>query len=179
MATRTLFLLRHGHYDTESGGRLTPVGREQARVAARYLAAYPFDVVWSSTLVRAKETAAIVADRLGHPPVRHVGLLREGMYTEIDGFDVTAEERRVDRARGDAAYRRFFRTSRAERRELLVCHGNLIRYLTCRALRTPVAKWVRMTTNHCGLTRVVVRDTGAVRVVSYNETAHLPTRLVT
>jgi hypothetical protein len=49
----------------------------------------------------------------------------------------------------------------------------------CRALHTPVSKWLRMTTSHCGLTRVIVRDTGAVRVVSYNETSHLPAKLVT
>jgi hypothetical protein len=36
-----------------------------------------------------------------------------------------------------------------------------------------------MNSNHCALTRVLIRDTGAVRVVSYNETAHLPSRLVT
>ncbi len=179
MGTRTLVFLRHGQYEAESRGELTPLGREQARLTAKYLEAFRFDGIWSSTLPRAKETAEIVAGHLGAMRVRHTGLLREGLYTKVEGYEVPASERREDRARADAAYAKIVRTSRAEQTELVVCHGNLIRYLVCRALHTPVAKWLRMATSHCGLTRVVVRDTGAVRVVSYNETSHLPTKLVT
>jgi serine/threonine-protein phosphatase PGAM5 len=179
VGTRTLVFLRHGQYDAENGGLLTPLGREQARLSAKYLEAFRFDCIWSSTLPRAKETAEIAAQHLGDLRVRHTGLLREGLYTKVEGYDVPASERREDRARADAAYAKIVRVSRAERTELVVCHGNLIRYLMCRALHTPIAKWLRMTTSHCGLTRVLVRDTGAVRVVSYNETSHLPTKLVT
>jgi serine/threonine-protein phosphatase PGAM5 len=179
VGTRTLVFLRHGQYDAESRGELTALGREQARLTGTYLQGFPFDVIWSSTLPRAKETAEIVATQLGGLRVRHTGLLREGLYTKVEGYEVPASEQRADRARADAAYAKIVRTSRSERRELVVCHGNLIRYLMCRALHTPVAKWLRMTTSHCGLTRVIVRDTGAVRVVSYNETSHLPIKLVT
>jgi serine/threonine-protein phosphatase PGAM5 len=179
VGTRTLLFLRHGQYDAESRGELTPLGREQALLTAKYLEPLRFDVVWSSTLPRARETADIVAEHLGGLRVRHTGLLREGLYTKVEGHEVPASERREDRARADAAYGKIVRTSRIDRTELVVCHGNLIRYLMCRALHTPVAKWMRMTTSHCGLTRVIVRDTGAVRVVSYNETSHLPMKLVT
>lgn len=180
MGTRTLVLLRHGQYDTADGGRLTALGREQARASTRYLRAFAFDAIWSSTLVRAKETASIVAGELPDAGrVRITGLLREGMYTKVEGYEVPASERREDRSRADAAYVKFFRPSRTERVELVVCHGNLIRYLLCRALHAPVSKWLRMITNHCGISRVLIRDTGAVRVVSYNETSHLPPKLVT
>jgi serine/threonine-protein phosphatase PGAM5 len=179
MGTRTLVFLRHGQYDAEDRGVLTPLGREQARLTALYLEVFRFDLVWSSTLPRARETADIVARHLGSKRVRHTGLLREGLYTKVVGYDVPPSERREDRARADAAYAKIVRTSRTERTELVVCHGNLIRYIMCRALKTPVTKWLRMTTSHCGLTRVLVRDTGAVRVVSYNETSHLPAKLVT
>ncbi len=181
MGTRTLVLLRHGQYDTEQRGALTPLGREQARASAEWLKGIRFHSVWSSTLPRAKETASIVVkhafnNRLN---VKHTGLLREGIYTRVEGYEIPASEQREDRTRADAAYMKFFRPSRTERTELIVCHGNLIRYLICRALHTPVVKWLRMTTNHCGITRVLVRDSGAVRVVSYNETTHLPNKLVT
>jgi serine/threonine-protein phosphatase PGAM5 len=179
VASRTLVFLRHGQYDAESRGQLTALGCEQARLTAKYLEAFRFDLVWSSPLLRARETADIVAGHLGGMRVRRTGLLREGLYTKVEGYDVPASERRDDRARADAAYAKIVRTSRSERTELVVCHGNLIRYLICRALHTPIAKWLRMTTSHCGLTRVVVRDTGAVRVMSYNETSHLPMQLVT
>ena len=179
MGTRTLIFLRHGQYDAETGGLLTVLGREQARLAGTYLQNLKFDLVWSSTLPRARETADIVSDHLGGMKVRHTGLLREGLYTKVEGYDVPASERREDRARADAAYAKIVRMSRTDRTELVVCHGNLIRYFMCRVLHTPIAKWLRMTTSHCGLSRVVVRDTGAVRVVSYNETSHLPSMLVT
>ncbi|MBX3191239.1 MAG: histidine phosphatase family protein [Labilithrix sp.] len=179
MGTRTLVLLRHGQYEPENGGLLTPLGREQARLSATYLDGLSIDAIWSSTLPRAKETAEIIATHRTLARPRHTGLLREGLYTKIEGYDVPPSERLEDRRRADRAYQKFFRVSRSNRTELVVCHGNLIRYFMCRALRTPIAKWMRMTTNHCGLTRVLIRDTGAVRVVSYNETSHLPMKLVT
>ena len=78
-------------------------------------------------------------------------------------------------SRGSASSRR----RAIDRFEIVVCHGNLIRYLVCKALEVSPLRWTRMNSNHCALTRVLIRDTGAVRVVSYNETAHLPTRLIT
>jgi serine/threonine-protein phosphatase PGAM5 len=178
LTTRTLVLLRHGQYEAQGIGSLTPLGRAQAKAAAKFLEEMPIDVVWSSTLARAKETADIVAEHL-QQPVRHSRSLREGMYTRVEGYDAPASECRDDCRRADMVYARFFKKSRVDRTELLVCHGNLIRYLLCRAMAVPIARWIRMTTNHCALTRIVVRDTGAVRVVSYNETSHLPRKLVT
>lgn len=179
MGTRTLILLRHGQYAAEGVGALTPLGREQARLTGRYLESMSIDAIWSSTLPRAKETAQIVAEVVAGARPRHTRLLREGLYTKVEGYNVPPSERREDRERADAAYSKFFRKTRRDRTELVVCHGNLIRYLVCRALHLPIAKWLRMNSCHCGITRVLVRETGAVRVVSYNETAHLPVKLVT
>ena len=179
MGTRTVVLLRHGQYEAEGIGSLTALGRAQARAAARYLlGCVPVDVIWASTLVRARETAEIVSAELALP-VKHTRTLREGMYSKIEGYEVPPSERREDRARANSVYEKFFRTSRVDKTDLVVCHGNLIRYLVCKALHAPTGRWIRMTTHHCSLTRIVVRDSGAVRVVSYNETAHLPRRLVT
>lgn len=179
MGTRTLLFLRHGQYEAENGGVLTELGREQARLAGRYLENVTVDRIWSSTLPRAKETAEIVSRHLGGMRVWSTGLLREGIYTRVEGYIVPASERRQDCARADAAYAKIVRKSRTDRTELVVCHGNLIRYFMCRALQTPIAKWTRMTTSHCALSRVMVRQTGAVRLVSYNETSHLPAKFVT
>lgn len=183
MGTRTLLLVRHGHYSLEDGGKLTELGREQAQLTGKWifghLAGQRVDALWSSTLPRARETAAIIGGSLARSKVRPVGTLREGMYSKVKGYDVPPSERQEDRARADTAYERFFRTSRSDRLEIVVCHGNLIRYLVCRAMEVPVVRWTRMNSNHCGVTRILVRDTGAVRVVSYNETAHLPPKLVT
>ena len=68
-----ILLARHGETDWNSQGRwqghadrpLNDVGREQARELAEALADRTIDVVYSSDLIRAHETARIVADRLG------------------------------------------------------------------------------------------------------------------
>jgi serine/threonine-protein phosphatase PGAM5 len=188
LGTRTLILVRHGQYVPDTG-QLTDLGKEQARTTAgwfaRHLEDQRVDALWSSTLPRARETASIVADALppslfaAKPAVRAVGVLCEGMYSKVKGHEIAASERLKDRSRADAAYARFFRGTKSDRLEIVVCHGNLIRYLVCRAIDVPVGRWTRMNSHHCAITRVLVRDTGAVRVVSYNETAHLPARLVT
>jgi serine/threonine-protein phosphatase PGAM5 len=183
MGTRSFVLVRHGQYAPENGGKLTQTGREQAEHTATWLKSHldgaRVDVLWSSTLVRARETAEIIGRSFGNAKVRPTGLLREGMYSKLTGFDIPADERLADRARADSAWTKLFRTSRTDRLELVVCHGNLIRYLVCRALRVSVGRWTRMNSNHCGITRILIRDTGAIRVVAYNETAHLPRHLVT
>lgn len=189
MGTRTLILVRHGQYAVEDAGRLTELGRKQAELTGNWLHQHlegqRVDALWSSTLPRARETANIIAQSLtparvvNRSKVRPAGVLCEGIYSKVKGYDVPAGEREQDRARADAAFARFFRTSKSDRLEIIVCHGNLIRYLVCRAIDVPVVRWTRMNSNHCSVTRVLVRDTGAVRVVSYNETAHLPVKIVT
>jgi serine/threonine-protein phosphatase PGAM5 len=181
MGTRSLVLVRHGQYDPESGGSLTPLGREQAALTSAWLASrHPkVDAIWTSTLPRARETAEIVRRPYPKVRVREAAVLREGLYSKVRGYDVSAEERASDRTRADRAWLRFFRVSRMDRLELVVCHGNLIRYLVCRALDVPTLRWTRMNSHHCAITTILVRDTKAVRVVSYNETAHLPVSCVT
>lgn len=183
MGTRTLVLVRHGQYGLEDGGKLTALGREQANLTGqwlrRHLDGQRVDALWSSTLPRARETADIIARETSSSKVRAIGVLREGMYSKVKGYEIPPSERQEDRERADAAYARFFRTSRSDRLEIVVCHGNLIRYLVCRAIDVPVVRWTRMNSNHCSVTRILVRESGAVRVVSYNETAHLPAKLVT
>lgn len=185
MGTRNLLLVRHGQYDADSGGVLTPLGREQASITGNWISTHlegrTVDALWSSTLPRARETADIIAGALPTTPakVRPVSVLREGIYSSLKGFEIPPEERSADRKRADAAYARFFRTSKSDRLDIVVCHGNLIRYLVCRAIDVPVGRWTRMNSHHCSLTRILVRDTGAIRVVSYNETAHLPPPKVT
>jgi len=78
-----ILLARHGETDWNIQGRwqghadrpLNDAGREQARELAETLAAgRTIDVVYSSDLIRAHETARIVAERLGLPVTVDVGL---------------------------------------------------------------------------------------------------------
>jgi broad specificity phosphatase PhoE len=78
----TILLARHGETDWNSERRwqghadrpLNESGREQARELAASLVGRAIDVVYSSDLIRAHETARIVAERLGLPVGADVGL---------------------------------------------------------------------------------------------------------
>lgn len=89
---RPFYFLRHG--ETEANARdivsgaldveLTALGREQARVAARTLAAEPITAIYSSPLRRARETAEAVGQAL-RLPVRIVPELGERGQGELEG----------------------------------------------------------------------------------------------
>jgi len=78
----TILLVRHGETDWNSERRwqghadqpLNDAGRKQARELAETLTDRGIDVVYSSDLVRAHETALIVAQRLGLPVQVDAGL---------------------------------------------------------------------------------------------------------
>lgn len=93
MAATTIVLARHGETDWNRERRvqghadapLNETGRAQARRLARDLAGERFDAVYSSDLVRASETARIVAESRG----RDVGLvpgLRERRFGTWEGL---------------------------------------------------------------------------------------------
>jgi probable phosphoglycerate mutase len=97
-----ILLARHGETDWNSERRwqghadrpLNDVGREQARELAESLADRTIDVVYSSDLLRAHETALIVADRLGLPVDVDPGLREVDVgdwsgrvHSEIEGLD--------------------------------------------------------------------------------------------
>jgi broad specificity phosphatase PhoE len=91
-----ILLARHGETDDNvpplrfQGQRDTPLndtGRTQARELAERVAALdpPIASLWSSDLVRARETAEIVGERIGLTP-RLDARLREGWRGEWEGF---------------------------------------------------------------------------------------------
>jgi probable phosphoglycerate mutase len=94
----TILLVRHGETDWNRERRwqghadrpLNETGRAQARALADRLAASPPDALWASDLVRARETAEFVAERLGLQ-VRLDARLREvdvGEWSGLTAADV-------------------------------------------------------------------------------------------
>jgi probable phosphoglycerate mutase len=80
----------------------------------------------------------------------------------------------------ERAFQRFFVPAPdGERHEVLVTHGNLIRYLCCRVLGVLPEAWTEMGTFNCGISRVVIQDGPRRLLVSYNDFGHLPLQLRT
>ncbi|MDI5966612.1 histidine phosphatase family protein [Streptomyces sp. SL13] len=90
----TLHLVRHGQSEWNLAGRLqgqapgiplTGLGHEQAAAAALSLDGVPAVALYSSDLLRARQTASPVAERLGLP-VRVDARLREQGHGQLEGF---------------------------------------------------------------------------------------------
>jgi broad specificity phosphatase PhoE len=96
----TIFLARHGESDWNVAKRfqghsdrpLTELGREQAHALADLIASEEIEAVYTSPLSRARETAEIVAARVGLEPVA-LAELREvdtGSWSGLSRADVEA-----------------------------------------------------------------------------------------
>ena len=97
----TILLARHGETDWNRTRRvqghadppLNGTGREQARALAERVRANPPAAIYSSDLLRARETAAIVAERLGLP-LAEIEALREVDVGEWMGLTRAEVEQR-------------------------------------------------------------------------------------
>jgi serine/threonine-protein phosphatase PGAM5 len=177
IAIRRVLFVRHGQYDESGSGRITPLGQAQARATGEALLDLRVDGMVSSTLVRARETADLMAASFPGIRVARSSLLCECLPTALPSslrIPVTPAQIRADRARADKAYERFIRPSRKSRTDVIVCHGNIIRYFACRVLDANPRTWIRMQSLHCGITEVAVLPSGDARLSSYNDTGHLP-----
>lgn len=95
-----LLLVRHGitHYNQEGfyTGQtdipLSPLGEEQAEAVGRYLAQDRIDIIFSSDLQRARDTAIAIA-RYHHLPVLEDPDLREAAFGDWEGLNrIQAQE---------------------------------------------------------------------------------------
>ena len=97
---RTFYFLRHGQTDWNVEGRfqghtdmpLNEVGVSQAHLAARALASCPVDMLVTSPLTRALQTAAIVAEHLDKPLFVD-GELKERHFGSFEGLVVNDVKR--------------------------------------------------------------------------------------
>lgn len=150
--------IRHGQTDWNREGLLqgssdiplNDTGREQARDAFMTLGSRPWDVVVSSPLRRARETAQIIADGLGIPLGPAYDALVERDYGDLEGTpSAAAIERWPHRdypgaesldsvaTRGAAALDRIAADNPGAA-VLVVCHGTIIRYTLARLAGRPV-----------------------------------------
>jgi len=197
----TLLLVRHGqiaanaariwHGSTDS--ELTERGHEEARRTAEHLALSRPGVraLYSSPLLRTRQTAAAIAARLGLEPQLEPGLAEyaigelEGVsyreLLEVHGF---FEKIRTDRdfappggesprqvvARAIAALERIARAHRGEQ-VVVVSHGAALGLALGQLLDDDPDRWMDYHLANCAVSELVLEP--EPRLLAWNQTGHL------
>jgi serine/threonine-protein phosphatase PGAM5 len=189
MATRTLYLIRHGNHENAHGPMrdgLTHAGVAQAMFTARRCRSLPVTAIYSSSMRRAAETAGIIARGLPGVPLRRTRLLWECIphvprnVAHLAASYVSADKVARHREQAERAFDTFFKRARGvDKHEILVCHGVIIRYFVCRVLRLDPQDWINMDMSNCGLSCVLILPTGRMALITHNDVGHLPPHLRT
>jgi serine/threonine-protein phosphatase PGAM5 len=179
-----VYLVRHGIYDRDTtvtddrlGNGLNTLGHEQAKLAGARLAQLPvrLHALVTSDYARARETADDIGALLNMVPVQD-SLLHE-CTPPSDRPDLMKDpaDLALCSANLEAAWAKYFSPSPdADRHDVLVCHGNVIRWMTARALGLDLKRWIHMDIGNCSLTVLAVRPDGSVRLVMYSDVGHIP-----
>jgi serine/threonine-protein phosphatase PGAM5 len=185
---RTLYLIRHGAYvadrnaDPRLGPGITPLGVAQARLAAVRLGAtgVAFDSMTSSPLQRARDTAAVMHETLTKVPVTQSALLTEctpHLYEEVAAE--VGRERAACAKQLDQAFAELFTAAKgAQRHDILIAHGNVIRYLVTKSMKVDSRAWQTLAVAHASLTVIQVQPDGSTRVLAVGDSGHIPVPLV-
>ena len=155
------------------------MGREQARLIGDRLAKLPVRMtsLVSSDYRRARETADIMGRLLGLTPGRD-SLLHEctppsERASIMDNY--SAGEIAGCEANLAAAWAKVMRPSPGtDAHDVLVCHGNVIRWLVSRSLGVVTRLWASMEIANASLTVISVRADSTTRLVMFNDVGHLP-----
>lgn len=193
MATRLLYLVRHGEQDrpevesAEVG--LSERGRRQAALLGQRLRAVPLRAIHHGPLRRAAETAEVVAASLPRVPVYETELAGDHLPHDTDpaGLPVAyasflahfSARERADGPRLAAEAVARFATAPAEGdvRELVITHNFLIAWLVRHALDAPERRWLGVNHHNAGLTVIRYSSSGPPSLIAFNDVAHLPPEL--
>lgn len=180
---RSILVIRHGETDWNRDRRvmgsepveLNAEGRDQCERAGSLLAAFGVTRIVTSPLVRAVETAEILAralsvDVTSDPDLEEVRFGRwQGLtYDEIRGepeyrafmVDPLANRTPGGETIRDVQQRGLAGLGRVEPGEnvLFVSHGDIIRTTLCHFLAIPVTEFRRVRIDNCGISAVSFRD---------------------
>lgn len=205
-ATATEFwVVRHGESTWNADGRyqgqadvpLSGVGVLQASTLAERLTGMHFDAVYSSDLLRASQTAQIVAERLaGQPQVQLDPGLREINVGELSGLlrseiqerypeymsALHADSWGTRRPGGESMADLFercgnifdcYRAAHPGQKVLVFTHGGVVRVAVGLALGgVPANAWARLSVTNTSITRVLLgHESGTL--LGFNDEAHL------
>jgi 2,3-bisphosphoglycerate-dependent phosphoglycerate mutase len=172
---------------------LTDLGREQAkRLACRLNEHCPPDIIWTSTLKRASETAEILADEVSCMLMKEPNLMEfnngvlAGLPREVAAAKYPLPpggrkpHERIQNGESDIEFRmraemvlsKILTESYAVARIAVVSHGGMISNLLKTILQLPVNAKVNFSTGDTGL-HLLRKKGDIVYLVSLNNTEHL------
>ena len=186
---RTIYLIRHGAYDTAQQGDdhvvkgLTPLGIAEARLIAARLRGMPvtFTSLTSSTMARARQTARVIGQSFPNLALDADPLLcectprawRADAMQGVPTLELDASEAQLNKVFG-----KYFVPARtAGENDIIVAHGNVIRYLVTKALGVDTKAWSGFSVAHCSLTVIRVLPDGAFKVLAVGDVGHIPPNL--
>ncbi|CAL8069852.1 unnamed protein product [Orchesella dallaii] len=195
-ARRNIILVRHGQYNTDDkdddqNHTLTALGEEQAAMTGRRLSSMgiKFTSIISSKMIRAIQTASIIVENMKtqdslcleiNDPLLNEGVpcIPEPPYTRPDLWCPEPRDVLVDGSRIESAFRKYFHRAETSQEkeswEIIVCHGNVIRYFACRALQFPPEGWLRISIDHCSIARFTILPSGEVILRGLGDSGHIP-----
>lgn len=198
-----LLLIRHGETDWNRELRfqgqvdvpLNALGHEQARRLGERLAGEPAQHLYCSDLIRTRQTALPLAERLALPRLDERGL-REQHFGRIDGLSVDevkaghpetwaqwlrfqedyavpeGESTRAFHARVMEAVRRLA-AAHPQQTLVLVTHGGVLDMVFRTARQLPLSGPRQSQIPNAGLSRVRVQGSGALEILEWADTRHL------
>lgn len=181
-----LYMVRHGNYvrdttatDDRVANGLSPLGHEQAKLIGARLAALPVKMTHlvSSEFRRAAQTADDIGRVLKLTPSRD-GALNECFPTSNNERSTAREKPEAiivcDSARAVQWQRYFVPTPDRDTHDVLVCHGNVIRWTLMRTVGSDTKNWLNLDVANCSLSIIAVRPDGTARLVMFSDVGHIP-----
>jgi serine/threonine-protein phosphatase PGAM5 len=190
MPKRILYLIRHGEYEVSTpeakapDGPLTEKGRAQAKLTAQRLKNLPIHAVYFSNLQRAMETGNYIAPLFPKLNPCTFPILRECLPclpVHIEERVVATRKKSINYGieKARQAFKTFFKVPEGNKDscEVIVSHGNLIRYFLAKTIHAPCESWVHIKINHASISEVHISQAGFQKLVRLNDTAHFPDHL--
>lgn len=188
----TIYLIRHGDYAPQDDGIpdslnvLTPLGIAQARLVSTRLKSMNinFSSLISSTMTRAMQTSQVIQNEFPEIVFEQSDLIREctpptwreDVMTETNTADVEECINNLEQA-----YQKYFIPSPndKDRNDIIVCHGNVIRYFVTKVLKVDTMSWLQMSISNCSLTIIRILPNGNMKLDAFSDYGHIPENMRT
>lgn len=189
---RTIYLIRHGDYAPQndslpdSENILTPLGIAQACLVSTRLKSMNiiFNSLTSSTMTRAKQTALVINKDFPELKLEQSNLIMECTPPSwrkdvMAGVDTSEKGECVENL--EQAFQKYFIPSPDDknRNDIIVCHGNVIRYFVTKVLRVDTMAWLQMSISNCSLTIIRILPDGTMKLDAFSDYGHIPENMRT